>query len=164
MNDEKAKQEWFVTERARALAMVTLTRRDDLVIQSAGQGIGLQFIVSITKEKGEQSTRQFGVFLRGTKSAVTEAHLDKVLRPTLRSLLRQGQFPYPVCLLHFTMDDDQGYYTWVAEPAVAAQGPRLLMHELAHCRKLDKAALDEIVDQVNRWYDAFFSQIAIKAS
>src|SRR5829696_1412222 len=101
MSEEK--QEWFVAERAKALAMVHLTRRSDLVVMNAAQGVGLQFIVSITKEKGEPTVRQFGVFLRGTKSPVTEAHLDKVLRPTLQSFLRIGQFPYPVVLFHFTM-------------------------------------------------------------
>ena len=144
--------------------MVNLTRRDDLVVMHAGQGIGLEFIVYIAKGQEEQSIRQFGVFLRGTKSPVTVSHLDKVLRPTMQSFLRRGQFPYPVCLFDFTMDDDQGYYTWVAEPAVTSDGPRLLMHDAAHCRKLDKEALDDIVDRVDRWYDAFFNQIAVKAS
>ncbi|HYT91462.1 MAG TPA: hypothetical protein VEL76_22300 [Gemmataceae bacterium] len=157
-------QEWFVAERTRALALVHLTRRADLVVRNAAEGIGLQFTVFITREKDPQSVRQFGVFLRGTKSAVTEAQLDKMLRPAMKSFLRSGQFPYPVCLFHFSMDDDQGYSTWVAEPAVTEAGPRLLMHEVPHCRKLDTAALDEIVAQVDRWYDAFFSQIAVRAS
>lgn len=162
--DNEDRQEWFVGERTLALAMVTLTRRDDLVVMNAPQGVGLKFIVYITKEKGERSVRQFGVFLRGTKSPVTVSHLDKVLRPTMHSFLGIGQFPYPVCLFHFTMDDDKGYYTWVAEPTVTDEGPRLLMHESAHCRRLDRRALDEIVGKVDRWYDAFFSRIAVTAS
>src|ERR1700731_3103781 len=100
------KQEWFIAERTRALAMIHLTRRKDLVVRNAPPDIGLEFIVSITKDPGEPSLRQFGVVLRGVKSAVTEAHLDKVLRPTLQSFLRTGPFPYPVCLFHFSMDDD----------------------------------------------------------
>jgi hypothetical protein len=82
----------------------------------------------------------------------------------MQSLLRVGPFPYPVCLFYFTMDDDQGYYSWVAEPAVEAGQPRLLMHAAPHCRKLDAAALDDIVQKVDHWYDAFFSRIAVKAS
>jgi hypothetical protein len=159
MNEDK--QEWFIAERARALAMIHLTRRDDMVVMKAAQGIGLDLLISITREKGEASVRQFGVLLRGAKSAVTEGHLERVLRPTMQQI---GPFPYPACLFYFTMDDDQGYYTWVAEPAVTPEGPRLQMHEAPHCRKLDRAALDEIVGKVERWYDAFFSQIAVKAS
>jgi hypothetical protein len=158
------KQEWFIAERTRALAMLHLTRRDDLEVTPAGQGVGLEYIVYITKGGKERSLRQFGVFLRGTKSPVTERHLDKLLRPTMQSFLGIGPFPYPVCLFHFTMEDDQGYFTWVAEPAVTEDGPRLLMHEEAHCRKLDRAALDEIVSRVDSWYDAFFGRIAVKAS
>jgi hypothetical protein len=162
----KNDQEWFVAERTRALALRYLTRRDDLVVTEAGRGVGLEYVVYITRGEEAQgrSVRQFGVFLRGTKNAVTEEHLDKVLRPTMQGFLRTGQFPYPVCLFYFTMDDDQGYFTWVAEPAVAEEGPRLLMHAEAHCRKLDRAALDEIVSRVDRWYDAFFASIAVKAS
>jgi hypothetical protein len=62
------------------------------------------------------------------------------------------------------MDDDQGYYTWVAEPEVLDNAPRLLMHGEAHCRKLDRAALDEIISLVDHCYDAFFGRIAVKAS
>jgi hypothetical protein len=158
------KQEWFVAKRARALAMVHLTRRDDLAVANAPQGVGLQFLVSLGGDNREPSVRQFGVFLRGTKAVITEAQLDKLLRPAIQSFLRLGPFPYPVCLFHFTMDDDQGYYSWVAEPAVTDDGPRLLMHEAPHSRKLDAAALDEILEQVDRWYDAFFRRIAVKAS
>jgi hypothetical protein len=162
----RKEQEWFVAERARALALMHLTRRDDLIVTAAGQGVGLDYLVYIAKggQAREGSARQFGVFLRGTKSAVTEEHLDKVLRPTMQGLLRIGPFPYPVCLFHFTMDDDQGYFTWVAEPAVTREGPRLLMRREAHCRKLDRAALDDIVGRVDRWYDAFFESIAVQAS
>jgi hypothetical protein len=160
----KKQQEWFVAERSRALAMMHLTRRDDLVI-TAGRGAGLEYLVAVTarQEPREPSVRQFGVFLRGSKEATTEARLAQVLRLTLARFRRVGPFPYPVCLFYFTMDDDQGYFTWVAEPEVTGNGPRLLMHGEAHCHKLDRKTLDEIVDRVDRWYDAFFESIAVQA-
>src|SRR5436309_387823 len=161
----ESKQDWFIAERTRALALMHLTRRDDLVVtETRGPDIGLDYVVSISKEDGEQSLRQFGVVLCGTKSPVTEDQLNKTLRPTMQAFQRTGQFPYPVCLLYFSMDDDQGYYTWVAEPAVMADGPRLIMHAKAHCRKLDREALDAIVASVHHWYEAFFGTIAVKAS
>ncbi len=157
-------QEWFIAERTKALALVALTRRDDLVVQSAGPGLGLAFIVSITREKGQQSPRQFGVVLRGSKRTLTEPRLDQALLPEIESFLRTGPFPYPVCLFYFTMDDSQGYWTWVAEPAVTEAGPRFLLRETPHGRKLDRTAVDEIVEQVDRWYDDFFGQITVRAS
>jgi hypothetical protein len=162
MSDNK--QEWFITERSRNLALMHLTRRDDLRIKEADRDAGLTFLVSITGDKGEPSFRQFGVFVRGALRPTTEEHLNKTLRRTLQSLAQLGEFPYPVCLLYFTMHDDQGYYTWVAEPAVVDGEPRLLVHAEAHCRKMDRQALDEMVDQVDRWYDAFFARVAVKAS
>jgi hypothetical protein len=155
-----SKQEWFVAERTRALARMHLTRRDDLVITEAGRDVGLEYVVYIRKEAGG-SLRQFGVFLRGAKSAQTEDSVNKLLRPTMQSIQRIGPFPYPVCLFHFTMDDDQGYVTWVAEPEITEGGPRLLLHSQAHCRKLDRVALDELVERIDAWYDAFFGRIAV---
>jgi hypothetical protein len=156
-------QDWYIAERGRTLARLHLTRRGDLDVEKAGPGIGLEYVVSILKV-GEPSLRQFGVFLGGSKTATTEEDLDKLLRPKMRSFLRLGPFPYPVCLFHFTMDGDQGYFTWVAEPTVTEDEPQLLMHEAAHCRKLDRAVLDEIVRKVDHWYDVFFGRIVVKAS
>lgn len=155
MSDDNS-QEWFIQERSCALAMIHLTRRDDLAVTNAGPASGLRFLVSITREKGQPSGRQFGVILRGAFGPLTEGKVH--------ASLLAGEFPYPVCLFFFTMADDQGYYAWVAEPDVTADGPRLLMHDGPPCRKLDRAALDEIVERVDRWYDAFFSRIAVKAS
>lgn len=157
-------QEWFIAERTRALAMVTLTRRDDLVVRNPGFGIGLQLLVYIIKEPGEQLVRQFGLFLNGTRSATTESQLNQTLLPRMQEILSVGQFPYPVLLFHFTMDDDQGYFTWVAEPAVTGGVPQLLMHDTPHCRKLDRAAMDEIVGKVAEWYSVFFARLSMKAS
>jgi hypothetical protein len=158
-------QEWFVAERTRALATMYLTRRDDIVIKDARDAeVGLEYLIYIVKETEVPAVRQFGVALRGTPSPATEGQLDKVLRPTVRGLHRVGLVPYPVCLFHFTMEDNQGYYTWVAEPAVIDGAPKLLTHSEPHCRKLDREALDGIVNQVDRWYDAFFANISIRAS
>jgi hypothetical protein len=80
------------------------------------------------------------------------------------SFFGRGQFPYSVGLLYFTMQDDQGYFTWLAEPTTPEDGPRLLLHSEPRCRKFDQALLDELVASVDQWYDAFFARIAVKAS
>src|SRR5437763_17142605 len=98
----KSKQEWFIAERA--LALMHLTRRDDLIVTEAGRDVGLNFLVCITGQDGEKSLRQCGVFLRGTKSPVTEEQLNRALRPAMQSFQRTGQFPDPVSLFHCTMD------------------------------------------------------------
>jgi len=94
----ETKQDWFIADRARTLALLHLTRRKDLVVTEPGKEICLEFLVYITREEGEPSLRQFGVFLRGTKSATTEAGLNKVLRPTSKASFGSVSFPsLPVC-------------------------------------------------------------------
>jgi hypothetical protein len=93
--------------------------------------------------------------LRGSKAAVTETHVDRILSTSLRWLQGHGEAPYPYGLFFFTMDDNQGYFTWAAEPVVSDGLSKLIYHEKSRCVKLDQPALDRIVDQVNECYDAF---------
>jgi hypothetical protein len=80
----------------------------------------------------------------------------------MQSFSRVQEFPYPVCLLYFTMEDNQGYYTWIAEPVLTGDGkPQLQMHATADCKKLDREALDKMVSQVDAWYGAFFASIVV---
>lgn len=153
----------FIAERSQALAKMYLTRRADLIITSAGPEAALDYLVFLA-EGDRQSLRQFGVSVRGSKPASNEEKVSTASTAALAALQGEGPFPYPVCLLHFTMDDDQGYWAWVAEPTIAEQEPRLVFHHEARYHKLDRASLDAVVDQVGHWYDAFFSRIAVKAS
>jgi hypothetical protein len=74
-------------------------------------------------------------------------------------MLRYGPFPFPVVLFCFTMENAQGWYTWVAEPVVSPSGDfGLVQHGEASCRPLDTEAIDEIVEGVDRWYDEFFAK------
>lgn len=157
-------KEWFVAERAQALAWMHLTQRDDLIITQTSKDVGLDYLVSLTKKNDKPSLRQFGVILQAARKPLTVEQLDKLLRPSMQSLQRVGEFPYPVCLLYFTMEDNRGYYTWVAEPVLTEESkPRLQRHAAASCKMLDRPALDHIVSQVNAWYDAFFSSIVVSA-
>jgi hypothetical protein len=156
---ESKQQEWFIAERARALALVHLTRRDDVTVTPAGREVGLDLMVYLKKDR---SVRPFGVFLRGSRT--NPDRLNETLRPAMRELGRGREFPYPVVLFHFAMEEDRGHYTWVAEPEVTETGPRLIVHEEPHCAALDRAALDGIVGRVDGWYDAFFGRIGVKAS
>jgi hypothetical protein len=155
-------KDWFLTERAQALAIVHLTRRDDLGISNAimAEDVGLDYLVTIKKGSDRPSIRKFGIVLRSAVGPTTEERLNKLLQPAMPGFLRGGEYPYPVCLFYFTMEDNQGYYTWIAEPLVTEGGrPQLLMRQEPDSRKLDRPALDAIVKRVDEWYDAFYSSI-----
>ena len=154
--------EWYIGERVKALAVMHLTRRKDLVVKEEVREPGKirDLLVEIISPE-KVGWRRFGVYLQGTKAAVTEKHADRVLSLSLQRFRDYGETPYPFCLFYFTMDDNQGYFTWVAEPIISDGTPKLDYHEEAHCIKLDREALDHIVDRVNDWYDAFYGMVKL---
>ncbi len=142
-----------------------LSRRKDLRIKEPKEtGAGLELIVDIVKDGEIASLRPFGIAIRGSAGSSGEEDFDEILRVAMRSIVGIGQFPYPVGLLYFTMQDDVGHFTWIAEPAVTGEGPQLLLHSAAHSQKIDRDLIDQTVEKVDRWYDAFYERIAVKAS
>lgn len=154
---------WYVEERARALAYLFLTRRDDLTIAESARGTdrGLDYLVQIGDGRGR--LRRFGVVLRGSTRASDAGEANKALRGEMRVFHRAGAFPLPVWLLYFDVASGDGYCTWVAEPFVEDGLPRLRVHEEPACRPLTPQALDHTVDRVNEWYDAFHASLVPEA-
>jgi hypothetical protein len=151
---------WYVEQRLRSLATIVLTRREDLAVTEAeaDQDEGIDLIVTIRTRK-EAALRKFGVILKGVADEVTRERANAILKPALQALVVRA-FPYPVCLFFFRMANDEGFYTWVAEPAVTDEGfPVLRPHAEAACTDLDTSALHQIVRQVMAWYDAFLQKV-----
>ncbi len=152
-------QERLIGERIRAVAIVYLTRRPEITIHEETKDIGIDLLAFITPED-KAGVRQFGVQLKGIWEDVTAEQANRALRPTMRAMLRHGPFPFPLILFFFTMEKNQGWYTWMAEPLVSPQGGvELPIHREAHCRPLDDRAVDEIVARVNAWYDTYYAQV-----
>jgi hypothetical protein len=152
-------KERFVADRARALVMVLLTRREDLVVTERKEDYGLDYIVSIRSEEGV-GERSFGVLMRATMTPVTIDNANKQLKPTMANVRMKGPFIYPVCIFYFTVKDDKGYYTWAYEPVVGKDGtPALRYRSEAHCHVLDDGSLGALIEKVNHWYDAYFTKM-----
>ena len=158
MAQKTTQQQRFVAERVRALAVVYLTRRADLIVTEETADVGVDVWVTLNLEKKERH-RKFGVKLRGSWTAVTADHANKTLYPTMQRMRRCGPFPFPVVLFCFTMENNEGWFTWVAEPLVSLSGDfGLVQRGEAACRPLNTKAIDEIVEAVDCWYDAFFAK------
>jgi hypothetical protein len=156
--ERKNAQQRFIAERVRALAVVYLTRRDDLIVTEEPGDVGIDLSVTLNVEN-KGGHRKFVVELRGDWTAVTADHANQVLRPAMHEMLRYGPFPFPVVLFFFTMESNEGWYTWAAEPVVSPNGEfEIVQHGEASCRPLDTEAIDRIVEAVDRWYDAFFAR------
>jgi hypothetical protein len=65
----------FLAERARAMATVILTRRDDLTIAETKDDTGLDYHVYVGRG-GKAVRAMFGVLLRGVMSPVTPEHAN----------------------------------------------------------------------------------------
>jgi hypothetical protein len=142
-----------LAERVRALATVILTRRGDLTIVDTKRDTGLDLHVSIDRE--DKSMRlTFGVLLRGLPTSVTIEQANRALAPTMAQFQGMRKFTYPVCLLVFTLREEQAFYSWLAEPIVTGGAPKLVHHTKAQCVPLTDELLGQVIEQVIAWYDA----------
>ena len=64
------------------------------------------------------------------------------------------KFTYPVCLFLITMREEQASFSWLAEPVLNGEAPKLVHHEKANCVPLTDELLGQVVEQVVAWYDA----------
>jgi hypothetical protein len=161
MSVKAHKRELLVKKRARALTMMLLTRREDLLVEEVNDNIGMDYIVRF-HSKGKAGLREFAVQVTGVWPAATKDSADQALGPVLQQLERYGPFLRPICLFFFTMENDGAWYTWLAEPIEAESGkPLLRSRDEPDCRPLDKKALKEIIERVDAWHDALFPALSV---
>lgn len=164
MPENEHRREILIEKRARALTLMLLSRREDLLIEEVKEDIGLDYIVRFHSDRKE-GLREFGIELKGVWEAVTKKQADKVLRPSLRQMQQYGPFLRPVCMFLLTMENDQAWYTWAAEPIEAEDGKPLLRScDKPDCRQLDNKSLKEIIARVDEWYDGMFHRLIVNGS
>jgi hypothetical protein len=155
---KKHMEKWFIDQRLRSLATVVLTERSDLLIEEAEDDGPIDLRVTIRAKK-KVPERTFGVILKSSLADLPAEKANALLNPTLEALGTLA-FAHPVCLFLFRMVADRGFFSWVAEPVVTADGnPVLQRWTEAKCADLDTSAVHEIVGSVNRWYDAFLKSV-----
>jgi len=151
----------FIAERVESLAIMHLTRRPDLTVRREirkGDQV-TDLLVEITEEGERPGWKKFGVYLQGTKAPVTVEDANGKLTFGLRRFFNNyGEPAIPFCLFYFTMENNQGYFTWVSEPVVEKGRFRLKYHkQKADCVLLSREVLDQIVEAVNAYYAALYS-------
>ncbi|HWG41720.1 MAG TPA: hypothetical protein VN688_02965 [Gemmataceae bacterium] len=146
-------KERFIADQVRALATIILTRRGDLMIVETKKDTGLDFHVTIDRED-KPMRLLFGVLLRGVPSPVVPDHANKILGPTMGQFQGMRKFTYPVCLFLFTMREEQAFFSWLAEPVVNEDVPKLVHHNKANIVSLTNEFLDHVIQQIVAWYDA----------
>src|SRR5262245_28099858 len=113
-----------------ARAAVVLSRRDDLTVVETKKDTGLDLHVYVSRDDREMRL-MFGVLLRGTATPTTARAANSLLAATMKQFGGMGKFLYPVCLLFFTMREEQEFFAWLAEPIIESGKPKLIHHEKA---------------------------------
>jgi hypothetical protein len=153
----QTEQPWYIGFRSEALAVVYLTRRDDLIVYRDTKDYDLDVLVSISKN-GEDINRLFGVEIKAVKSTPKIIQNDDIFNIEGSDInVLQSRFTkcnFPICLFFFTLDNDNGYYKWIFEPIIDNEtGNKLKRNVSPEFRKLTNESINNIVDLVNQWYD-----------
>ncbi|MFN8492156.1 MAG: DUF4365 domain-containing protein [Caldilineaceae bacterium] len=149
--------EGLLEERAEQLAIVHLTRRDDLhvVVTGARYDDGIDLLVHIT-QNGVKTGRIWGVQVVARKALSFVGNGSSTsykVNMAMPSVSTFSDLPFPLCQFVFSMENDEGYYRWLLEPVVESSiYSKLLLNEQNSFRRLTKAELDNIVQLVNDWY------------
>lgn len=148
-------ESWPIEERATQLAIVYFSRRNDLLIKQAHEfDYGIDLLIHITQH-GQLTGRLFGVHIKASRHLqARRVRLDKneyTIKVTAPETLKD--LPFPLCIVVFNMENDDGYYRWGLEPIVNQDNVNLRTVTRDIFKKLTKEELDIIVEQVNHWYE-----------
>ncbi|AFZ58393.1 DUF4365 domain-containing protein [Anabaena cylindrica FACHB-243] len=153
----QTEQAWYIGLRSKALTVVYLTRRDDLIVDTEKKEHDLDILVSI-RQNGKNINRIFGVEVKAIKSSpkiIQNNHIFNIEGADINVL--QSRFikcNFPICLFFFTLDNDNGYYKWINEPILDNENSnKLKSNGSPEFRKLTNEAINDIVSLVNQWYE-----------
>lgn len=154
---------WYIEQRAEQLAFIYLSRRDDLVIKEQSDDYGIDFLVSIV-EAGKYTGRIFGIQVKA-KLSLVPTHEGTSLKDSFKLDINEPpipeDIPFPLCLFAFAMENDGGYYRWLKEPRLNSAGKsELVLNKTNEFKKLTNEELNNIVSQVNLWYEKQSHQIS----
>lgn len=142
--------EYFIHERAEDLAIVHLTRSSDLAIEHMKADYGIDLLVTILREQ-LPTGRIFGVEIKGRDQAFQDIQREAVINLSRQEKNYFQDLPFPVCILFFTMADDKGYYKWLKYSSDSNQHLNSL--EQHQWRSLNEYPIEQIIKEVNAWYD-----------
>jgi hypothetical protein len=147
--------DYFIDKRAEDLAVMHMTRHPDLRVERCSDEMALDLLVTIVRDR-HSTGRLFGLKIRGQDRSLAKhsgtgiATLKElVLAAPVTDLEDLNDFPFPICELLFTMEDDRGYLRWLKSPT--RQNLRLMSDQT--WMVLDQAQLDQMFINVNHWYD-----------
>lgn len=156
----------YVGQRAELLANLVLTRRKDVEVLTLADAkdAGFDILVRLMKPVvHEQFIPYFGVEILGTSTSLPdEPEATKYANQRWKHRRARGFGLFPVVLFLFSVEGDQGYYSWVMKPGVTGEGsPALGRVSPLRMAVLNKESLDNLLDDVVDWFEAM-AEILVK--
>jgi hypothetical protein len=143
----------LVEKRTDLLASLYLTR--DPAVVTRVEDIDLDFIVHLFPDGTNQgSVPAFGVIVRGTAIPLESAEAAERHLNHQWAKLKAHRYFMPVIALLFSMNQDQGYYTWVSEPRVdpVSKLPVLVKLARPEFEKVSGKTYDRTMSVIREWY------------
>jgi len=148
--------------RAEMLAHLVLTRRKDVYVVDLNNGpdLGIDLFVRIGN-KPSKAVPCFGVQVLGTDDNLLSMQVaNRYANRKWKHQRASGYFLFPVVVFLFSTSNDKGYFSWLVEPYTPPnEDPRLTPVEILEMTKLDKSAVDMILDRVLQWADGMEKMI-----
>ncbi len=148
----------YVAQRAKLLAELVLTRRKGVRLlsftEAADTGHGLIAQLSVPDLGHDRQIQPYlNVQVQGTDEPLEGEHTATACGK--RHWKPLSLFMAPAVFLLFSMEGDQGYFSWMLEPQVdPKRGPTLTWVEAPEMTKITKKAIDEMFDRVDEWFEA----------
>ncbi|MCI0489881.1 MAG: DUF4365 domain-containing protein [Blastocatellia bacterium] len=162
--------------RAKSLAIVYLTRRDDISVSGIDSLEDFPGVAVTILEDGSATNRTVIVYFTGKQSikrTPENADSEVEISFSYEECMVFKNSTTPVCLFVFSMETDKGFYSWIKEPIVKKdEDTELVFSEWAKnlitkaaekrddvvvkvplSKNLTNKEIDKMIKQVNGWYD-----------
>jgi hypothetical protein len=156
----------MIQKRSELLATVVLTRRLNIDVHPFSDPVdpGINVICTIRPDPDDkvQGFFPFAVIVWGTaKELTTEHEATRYARSRKRMHTDKAEFFMPVIVLLFSMQKDEGFFSWLVKPVKDS-------NKLLHLGELDftlfdSRQLDRMVDRIKKWYERMTAAIVVDA-
>jgi hypothetical protein len=148
----------YVEKRAELLAHLVLTRRKDVRVFKfqESEDAGLDLVARLLTPVGDgEIYPTFGIQVMGTDEPLANERVaTKYAMNRWRHRASKGNFLFPIVVLLFSMEGDQGYFSWVMQPDVTNEASPTLTRVSLDMTRITKASIDEMVEDVVHWFQA----------
>jgi hypothetical protein len=150
----------MIEHRTQALATVFLTGRNNVDVISLRDLGDLSMICRILTDE-DNAEMVFGVIHGGVAGPIeSERWAEKWLNTySPRALKTVKKYPFPVLILLFSMQSDEGVFSWRMEPDISEGVPALILNERFACEKATRTGLDSVLKRVRSWYAAYYDRM-----